>query len=128
LREHLRRSPQSPKGHAQLAVALLAQQRHAEAIEVLEAGVKLKPTWRELHSNLGYACVQLGRYDRAIQHFREALHHDPNYVPSYTALADLLVRRGEDVEALRLLRQAVELSPSDPRARSLLQRVEPGRQ
>jgi len=128
LREHLRRSPQSPKGHAQLAVALLAQQRHAEAIEVLEAGVKLKPTWRELHSNLGYACVQLGRYDRAIQHFRDALHHDPNYVPSYTALADLLMRRGENDEALRLLRQAMEISPSDPRARSLLQRVEQSRQ
>src|SRR4030095_14011478 len=39
LREHLRRSPQSPKGHAQLAVALLSQQRYAEAIDVLQAGV-----------------------------------------------------------------------------------------
>jgi tetratricopeptide (TPR) repeat protein len=61
LREHLRLSPQSPKGRAQLAVALLGQQRHAEAAGVLQAALKLKPTWRELHSNLGFACVQLGR-------------------------------------------------------------------
>lgn len=57
LREHLRLWPQSPKGHAQLAVALLGQQRHAEATDVLQAALKLKPTWRELHSNLGFASV-----------------------------------------------------------------------
>jgi tetratricopeptide (TPR) repeat protein len=109
LREHLRRSPHSPKGHAQLAVALLSQQRFAEGIEILQAGVKLKPTWREFHSNLGYACVQLGRYEEAIRHFRDALALDPNFVPSYTALAELLNRRGEHREAEILLRQAREL-------------------
>lgn len=97
LREHLRRSPQSPKGHAQLAVALLGQQRYEEATEVLEAGVKLKPTWREFHSNLGYACVQLGRRDEAIRHYRDALACDPNYAPTLTALAEL-GRRTEDAK------------------------------
>ena len=120
LREHLKRSPQSPKGHAQLAVALLGQQRITDAIDVLTAAVKLKPTWRELHSNLGYACVQLGRHDEAIRHFRNALGCDPNYVASYTALADLLSRRGETTEARQLLQQAIDLNPSDPRARALL--------
>lgn len=123
LREHLRLSPRSPKGHAQLAVALLAQRRHAEAIDVLRAAIVLKPTWRELHSNLGYACVQLGRLDEAIGHYRHALLHDPNYVPSYTALADLLTRRSQREEARRLLRQALELNPADPRANGLLQQL-----
>jgi tetratricopeptide (TPR) repeat protein len=128
LREHLRRSPQSPKGHAQLAVALLSQQRYAEAIDVLQAGVKLKPTWRELHFNLGYACVQLGRDDEAIRHFRDALDHDPNYVPSYTALAELLLRRSHaERDAEALVRQALELSPSDPRAIALLKKIQQNR-
>lgn len=109
LREHLRLSPQSPKGHAQLAVALLTQRRHAEAVEVLRAALKLKPTWRELHSNLGYACVQLGRDDEAIGHFRDALAIDPNYLPTYTALAELLGRHGGREEARQLLQQAREL-------------------
>lgn len=111
LREHLRLSPQSPKGHAQLAVALLAQRRHTEAVEVLQAALKLKPTWRELHSNLGYACVQLGRDEEAIAHFRDALALDPNYLPTYTALAQLLDRRGASAEAQRLRQQALELKP-----------------
>lgn len=125
LREHLRRSPQSPKGHAQLAVSLLGQKRHADAVEVLEAGLKLKPTWRELHSNLGYACVQLGRDDEAIGHFRNALALDPNYPASYTALAELLVRRGGGDEARRLLRQVLTLDPANARAQSLLDRMAP---
>jgi len=126
LREHLRRSPQSPKGHAQLAVSLLNQKRPAEAVEVLEAALKLKPTWRELHFNLGYACAQLGRDADAIQHLRDALALDPNHVPTYTALAELLIRRGNATEARPLLRQALDLQPSDARARALLQSLAPG--
>lgn len=123
LLEHLRRSPRSPKGHAQLAVSLLGQKRYAHAIEILEAGLKLKPTWRELHSNLGYACVQLGRDAEAIGHFRNALAHDPNYAATYTALAELLVRRGERDEARLLLRQVLILDPGNARAPSLLERL-----
>ncbi len=126
LREHLRRSPQSPKGHAQLAVSLLNQNRPAEAVDVLEAALKLKPTWRELHFNLGYACAQLDRDADAIQHLRDALALDPNHVPTHTALAELLLRRGDSTEARRLLRQALELQPSDNRARALLQSLPPG--
>jgi tetratricopeptide (TPR) repeat protein len=117
LREHLRLSPQSPKGQSQLAVALLGQQRYPEAIEVLDSALQLKPTWRELHSNLGYACVQLGRYDEAIGHFRNAPANDPNHVPSGTALAELLSRRGETEEARRLLQRA-RTESFDQRARS----------
>ena len=127
LREHLRLSPQSPKGHAQLAVALLGQQRHTEAMEVLQAALRLKPTWRELHSNLGYACVQLGRDEEAIGHFRDALALDPNYLPTYTALAELLGRRGGRDEARRLLQQALELEPADARAGAMLRKLEAGR-
>jgi Flp pilus assembly protein TadD len=126
LREHLRRSPGSPKGHAQLAVALLAQRRHPEAIDVLRAGVRLKPTWRELHSNLGYACVQLGRDDEAIGHYRDALACDPAHVPTHAALAELLLRRGARDEARQLLRQALELEPADTRVRALLERSQAG--
>jgi tetratricopeptide (TPR) repeat protein len=123
LREHT--SPQSPKGRAQLAVALLNQKRFAEALEVLAAALQLKPTWRELHYNSGYACAQLGRTNAAISHLRNALVRDPNYVPTYTALAEILIGQGEKEEPLRLLSQALYLSPSDDRAKALLKRINP---
>jgi tetratricopeptide (TPR) repeat protein len=127
LREHLRLSPQSPKGHAQLAVALLAQRRHAEAVDVLQTAVKLKPTWREVHSNLGFACVQLGQENEAIGHYRNALALDPNHLPTYTALAELLERRGAREEARRVLQQALELDPVDARTQAMLRRLDAGR-
>jgi tetratricopeptide (TPR) repeat protein len=112
LREHLRRAIESPKGYAQLGVALLAQKRFAEAVPVLEAGLALKPTWRELHANLGYAAVHLGQVAAAENHYRSALACDPNHRPTYQALAELLRRRGRTNEAVALLQQAAALSPA----------------
>jgi len=123
LQEHLRLSTNSAKGMAQLAVALLGQRRFAEAIPILESARRLKPTWRELHANLGYACVQTGRLSDAEAHYRQALAQDPNHVPSYTALGELLLRRGELTEGRQILQQAAKLAPDDPRVQSLLKKL-----
>ena len=122
LREHLRLSPESPKGHAQLGITLLNLRRYAEASEVLAAGIKLKPTWRELHSNLGFAAVQRGREAEAIGHFREALACDPGHAGSYLSLSELLGRRGERAEARRLAEVALNLEPDNARAAAMVQR------
>lgn len=125
LREHLRRAPDSPKGHAQLAVALLAQRRYAEALPTLDTARRLKPTWREVHSNLGFARVQLGQWAEAEQHYRDALECDPNHLPSHTALAELLLRRGATEEARRILQAAALLAPDDARVQVMLRRFQP---
>jgi Flp pilus assembly protein TadD len=123
LRELLRLSTNSTKGLAQLAVALLGQKRFADAIPVLEEALKSKPTWRELHSNLGYACVQLGRAEDAESHYRHALARDPNHVPSRMALGELLLRRGESTQARQVLQEAAKLAPADPRVQALLKKL-----
>ena len=123
LQEHLRLSTNSAKGMAQLAVAVLGQRRFAEAIPILESARRLKPTWRELHANLGYACVQAGRLSDAEAHYRQALAQDPNHVASYTALGELLLRRGELTEGRQILQQAAKLAPEDPRVQSLLKKL-----
>lgn len=123
LREHLRRAPDSAKGQAQLAVALLAQRRYPDALAVLRTAVDLKPTWRELHSNLGFACVQLGRVEEAASHYHEALALDPNYLPTCIALAELALRRGDREEARRVLQHALTLDPDHAPAKALWQRA-----
>jgi Flp pilus assembly protein TadD len=87
--------------------------------------LKLKPTWREFHSNLGFASVQLGRDGDAVRHFRNALECDPGYPPTYTALAELLSRDGKGEEARRLLLQVLKLDPGNGRAEVLLERLMP---
>jgi tetratricopeptide (TPR) repeat protein len=119
-REHLRRLPASARGLVQLAVALLGQRRYADALPVLESAGQLRPTWREIHSNLGYANVHLSRPAEAEQHYRQALAIDPAHVPTHTALAELLLRRGAQPEAKRLLQSAASLEPGNPRVQMLL--------
>ncbi len=124
LRLHVNLAPDSVKGRAQLAVALLSQKRPADALPVLEAAVALKPTWRELRSNLGFALVQLGRNADALTQYREALALDPNFLPTYFALAELLSRSGNRDESLQILRDAAALAPDDPQVRATRQRLE----
>jgi Flp pilus assembly protein TadD len=83
----------------------------------------LKPTWRELHSNLGFACVQLGRVEEAASHYHEALALDPNYLPTCIALAELALRRGDREEARRVLQHALTLDPDHAPAKALWQRA-----
>jgi Flp pilus assembly protein TadD len=112
---------------AQLAVALLGQRRFAEAIPILESARRLKPTWRELHANLRYACVQAGRLSDAEAHYLQALAQDPNHVPSYTALGELLLRRGELTEGRQILQQAAKLAPDDPSIGALDEKLKSAR-
>jgi Flp pilus assembly protein TadD len=101
----------------------LAQERHAEAVEVLRKALEIKPTWAELQFNLGYAYARLGRQAEAIARFRETLRLDPNYVDAYVTLADLVSQTGEREEPRALLHQALLLNPTDERARFLLKRI-----
>ena len=124
LREHLRLSPQSVTGQSQLAAALLAQQRYLESVEVLKRALPLKPSWHELHFNLGFATAKLGLVDEAIRHFRDALQANPGEPDTYVVLADLLQQRGETAEARQLLTRLQELRPGDERAQFLQKRME----
>jgi len=49
---------------------------------------------------------------------------DPGFLPTYTALAELSLRRHDEREARRLLQQANLLDPDDPQVRALRKRVE----
>jgi len=112
-----------PQGHSQLAVSLLSQKRFGEAIDVLQAALDFKPTWRDCTTIWLCLCATRPNND-AVSHLRNALERDPNYVPTYLALAELLTGRGEKREARQLLSQALDLSPSDVRARALLKQTE----
>ena len=124
LRRGLVIDPTAVNGYTQLGVALLCQERYAEAAAVLGTAVQYKPDFGEAHFNLGYALARQGQGGAAIQSFREAIRCNPGFVDAYITLADLLNQAGQKEEAVACLRRAQDLNPSDDRARFLLKRMQ----
>lgn len=64
------------------------------------------------HNNLANVLVGRGQLDRAIDHYREALRIDPDYVPAYNNLGLALAARGELETAIEYYRQALRIYPA----------------
>jgi tetratricopeptide (TPR) repeat protein len=98
-----------------IAVSLLLatgtyQRNHAWMDEVTlwaDAVDKSPLRWRSQY-NLGHYLEKQGRYEEAVQHYREALRIQPNYAPALNNLAWVLATAADD--ALRDGAQAVELA------------------
>ena len=76
-----------------------------KAEQVYELYVKTYPRDIGAHANLGFTSWSLGRYEKALPEYREALRLDPDNVRSYTNVAGDLISMGRFDEAGEILRQ-----------------------
>lgn len=60
------------------AMALRGLGRKAESADALEGQLARTPEDSTTHANLGWTCLDRGDYERAREHFREALRLNPN--------------------------------------------------
>ena len=125
LRRLLQIAPDSVNAHWQLGVALVCLERYSEAVPILQRAVELKPDFGEAHFNLGFALARAGNGHAAIPSFRNAIRYNPDLIDPYITLADLLAQTGETREATNFLARALQLDPSDDRAKILLRRIQP---
>jgi tetratricopeptide (TPR) repeat protein len=123
LRRHLEMDRSSVNGLFQLGMALLAQERNADAAEIFEQATKLKSDFGPAYFNLGLAMVRSGRRREAVTPFREAIRHNPERIDSYILLADLFLQLGEKTEAAELARQAQAVNPEDWRLPALREKI-----
>jgi protein O-mannosyl-transferase len=94
-----------------LAVALNAEGRHAEAVEWYQRALGVRPVYPEAHSNLGVALMAMGRVPEAIEHYREALRVWPDYAFARNNLGTALASLGNVNEAMRQYREALRIRP-----------------
>ncbi|MEK7676495.1 MAG: tetratricopeptide repeat protein [Verrucomicrobiota bacterium] len=123
LRRHLGLSRQSTQGLFQLGLALLNQNRFADAADTFLKATELKADFGPAFFNRGLALVRAGLRREAIPAFRESIRHNPEHIDSYLLLADLHLALGEKVEALKLLEQAQTIDPLHPGLRQLHERA-----
>jgi TPR repeat/Tetratricopeptide repeat len=94
-----------------------------KAIANLEEAIRIDPSYRDAHLNLGVQYARVGRTADARAEFQKALEIGPPAAPIYVDLAITSVALRRYGEAETLARKALELDPANSSAQLLLQRA-----
>jgi len=82
-----------------------------KAEEALEKADKLNAQLAPVQYLFGLLRGGTGRYEEAIQHFKQVLTIDPNYIPAYRELAGIYEQQGKVEEAVATFEYAIALKP-----------------
>jgi protein O-GlcNAc transferase len=99
--------------HLQLAQALAALGRSAEAVTALQRVLRLKPKLLAAQLLIGASYGRLGEADSAIAHFRRALQLDPACAEAHVNLGSALLMKGSLAPAIAHYRRALALAPDN---------------
>jgi tetratricopeptide (TPR) repeat protein len=105
--------PRDAAAQINLAGCLTRLGDHAAALAALERAATLRPGDPQIAHNKGRTLEALGRLDEAERSYDEALSLDHRLLPSLSARAGLLARRGDWMGALADLDRALTDRPSD---------------
>jgi adenylate cyclase len=86
-----------------------------EAIRSFERAIRMSPVDPMLYqtlSGIGYASIELGRFDEAIVAGKKAQRQNPSYSVAYRCLASAFAHLGRDAEAREAAARLLELDPA----------------
>ena len=86
-----------------------------EAIRSFERAVRMSPVDPRLHNpfaGMGYALIELGRFDEAIVAGKKAQRQNPSFSPAYRCLAAAFAHLGRDAEAREAATRLLEVDPA----------------
>jgi tetratricopeptide (TPR) repeat protein len=106
--------PDSTRGYLRLANLLRQRRRAGEAREILETAVAHVPDCPVSREALADVCVEIGRFDDAIQHGKMLLLLQPRSIHARDLLSTAYLHRGQYERALRLTDAVIRLDPFDP--------------
>lgn len=93
---------------AQLAALFLQTLNQPQAaLELLQAAAAHHPDAAPLKSDIGLVLLNMGRFDEAEQHFRDALALQPDHAHAWWHLARLRTRQGTDAHHVDALKNAI---------------------
>ena len=103
------------------AMALIDDERYAEAVPLLEIAVKKNPKSPDAWSQLGFASRKSGNWKAGEGHYAKALALDPNHQEALEYLGELYLETNRPDEAKALLVKLAKLCPDGCEARSELE-------
>ncbi len=109
-------NPQARSAHRNLAVALLAAGRPAEALAASLVAVEQRPGSARAHNTHGEAFLALDRLDEAEGSFRRALELDPSQKRAHLNMAEIRNRQGRLAESIKWYREVIDIDPESASA------------
>lgn len=87
-------------------------QDYRSSLTIWQDTVAKRPAYGRARSNLARALIQVGRYEEAVSHCREALRLEPANAVAHTALGFALDQLGRSDEAIDHFRTALRIDPN----------------
>src|SRR5262249_59120324 len=106
--------PRFSLNYLSLASALLEKMNSAEALKVVQDGLKVRPDSAMLVWALGNVLYAQGNLSESEKAYRKALNATPRWRLAYNGLALVLFRQGRQDEALRQLDEALASYEGNP--------------
>ena len=116
-------SARAVEEHIAIADELNKKGHLAEALQVLEKGLKLGPQNPRLRAELARIHLLQKNYDKAVHFLEEAIQGSPNDVPLLSRLGEAYLGAKKIEEAQAIFRRLIELNPSDQEARVQMGRL-----
>jgi adenylate cyclase len=86
-----------------------------EALRSFERAIRMSPVDPLLHqpvTGIGFAFVELGRFDEAIVVEKKALRQNPSYLPAHRCLVSAFAHLGRDAKAREAAARLLEFDPN----------------
>lgn len=112
LRKLMAERPYDAAVRHQLGILMSDSDRHAEAIEHLQAAVAAEPKNADYRGNLGNVYMSARLIDDAAKHYAEALAIDPDHPDSHYNMGTVCVQRREDDAAIEHFERTIALVPN----------------
>ncbi|HEX8961573.1 MAG TPA: tetratricopeptide repeat-containing glycosyltransferase family protein [Rhodocyclaceae bacterium] len=101
-----------PEAHWRLATVFAEQERHEDALRVLDQMLTINPEWAEVRCNRGTALNKLGRNEEALAEYQRALSQNPENPAIVARFIGIVYEdMGQLDDALAWVRRARALDP-----------------
>lgn len=123
-RQALTISPKFAEAYNNLGNALRALNDREGATKAYENALLYRELYPEAYNNLGILLRDEGKVPEAEHAFKKAIAQNPKYVEAINNLAGLYAWDAREVEALRILSDALKLEPRNPASLVLTARIQ----
>jgi tetratricopeptide (TPR) repeat protein len=116
--------PDMAEAHNNLGNALRLVKDFEGALQAYQDALTYRERYPEAYNNLGTLLQQRGQIDEAEHAFRKAINQNNHYVEAHNNLASLYVAQKKDVDALRILGDALKFAPKNPQTLLITARIQ----